>query len=474
MNDQAQWTVEVRVESGPHAGLQTALSASEIRIGRGLINEVALPDDHTVSERHARLYLQEGQWFAEDSGSRNGVFLERAGHLEQVAGAIPLSPGATLILGAARLHVSVKQTREECPAAAPVLAPPAAVLHIALAEGHLLYRFSGSDPLSRQYTVAYPPSLASRIGRDLDRLAQRCNRGETGGLAELHALGKFLSAQMVPQRVSELLAGLEGCPLILSHDSELIDVPWELALAGEQPWCARFALGRQIVLGDLSQRIRPKTGGPGLRMLIVADPQGDLPAAREEAEAFLGSLEQYRVFLDADFIGGSRATLPAVLRALEQVDLVYYVGHGAYDPARPEASGWQLSDGNLGPERIRSLSCPPRFVFSNACNSAEEVPQEKARMGRAANTGMASGLLIAGVEGCIAARWPIRAESSSALASAFFHRVLRGAPPGEALRDARLLVRRIHGENDLAWASFVLYGNPLQRLVPVAPGAVCK
>jgi CHAT domain-containing protein len=270
------------------------------------------------------------------------------------------------------------------------------------------------------------------------------------------------------------MEALGGGALLLSHDSELIEVPWELALAAGQPWCERVALGRQVILGDLSQRRRVVRADHRYRMVIIADPRVDLPEARAEAEAFLGSLELYRTFLDADFLGASRATLPSVLRALDGADFVYYVGHGVYDPGCPEASGWLLSDGVLGPERLRNLEAPPRFVFSNACNSAEDIPQEKSRMGRAANAGMVSGLVMAGVEACIGARWPIRAESGSALALAFFHRALGGASLGEALREARQRVRRTYGEDDLAWASFVLYGNPVQRLVPVAPGAVCK
>lgn len=473
MNDSVQWTVEIQVESGPHQGLLATVSGTEIQIGRGPQNTVSLPDDHTVSERHARIYLRAGQWYAEDLGSRNGLFLVSSNGLERALDPFPLSTDSILALGGARLRIRLTRT---IPGVSVLPESPTSpdVLHISLAEGKLHYRFSVSDPLSRQYSIDLPEALASGLGRQLERLAQRCNQGDLGGPTELRDLGLFLVQQMVPQRVLERLGALGRGPLLLSHDSELIDVPWELALAGDEPWCERFALGRQIVLGDLSRRIHARTGHAGLRMLVVADPRGDLPEARTEAEALLGSLEQYRTFLDVDFLGGSRATLSSVLRGLEGADLVYYIGHGSYDPARPGESGWQLSDGALGPDRVRNLARPPRFVFSNACNSAEEIPQEKARMGHSGNTGLASGLVLAGVEAVVGARWSIQVASSSALASTFFHKVLRGRTIGEALRDARTLVRRAHDERDLAWASFVLYGNPVQRLAPVAPDTPCK
>ncbi len=473
MIERAQWTVEILVESGPHQGQRNTPAGREIRIGRGADNEVSLADDHTVSEHHARVYVDSGQWFAEDCGSRNGLFVQSLGQLSRISVPLPLHPETVLVLGATRLRIVLSEGH----AIAAASSEPdtlATVLQIALSEGQLRYRLSGIDPLSRQYTIDYPASLASRIGRDLARIAQRGNEGASGGMAELRTLGTLLGAQIIPQRVHERLEGLPTDSLIVSHDSELIDVPWELVLSGELLWCERFVLGRQVVLGDLSQRLKLPGSAACQRMLIIADPRGDLSEAREEAEALLWSLAPYRSFLDVDFLAGERATQVAVLRALESADLVYYIGHGAYDPERPEASGWQLSDGALGPAQIRSLTRPPRLVFSNACNSAEEIPQNKERMGHAPNTDMASGLLLAGVGAVVGARWPIRAESSSALANVFFHRLLRGIPLGAALREARMVTRRTWGADDLSWAAFVLYGNPVQRLAPIAPEAACK
>ena len=473
MIERAQWTVEIQVESGPHQGQRIRPSGPEIRIGRGADNEVSLADDHTVSERHARIYVDSGQWFAEDSSSRNGLFIQSLDQLSRISVPLPLQPETVLVLGATRLRIVLSEVHS-ITAASSEPDTMATVLQIALSEGQLRYRLSGSAPLSRQYTIDYPTSLASRVGRDLARIAQRGNEGASGGMAELLELGTLLGAQIIPQRVRERLEGLSTDSLIVSHDSELIDVPWELVLSGELLWCERFVLGRQVVLGDLSQRISIHGATPRQRMLIIADPRGDLPEAREEAEALLWSLESRRSFLDVDFLAGGRATQVAVLRAMESADLVYYIGHGVYDPERPEASGWQLSDGTLGSAQVRSLSRTPRLVFSNACNSAEESPQKKEHMGHAPNIGMASGLLLAGVGAVVGARWPIRAESSSALANVFFHRLLRGIPLGAALRDARKVTRRTWGDDDLSWAAFVLYGNPVQRLAPIAPEAACK
>lgn len=65
------------VESAPR---EYALEGSEyeltreIKLGRGPVNEIILPG-RFVSNRHARLYMRDGQYWLEDLGSKNGTYL---------------------------------------------------------------------------------------------------------------------------------------------------------------------------------------------------------------------------------------------------------------------------------------------------------------------------------------------------------------------------------------------------------------
>ncbi|AGL02238.1 FHA domain-containing protein [Desulfoscipio gibsoniae] len=65
------------VESSPGEyaidGAEFAL-ARELNLGRGAHNEIVLPD-RFASNSHARLYSQDGQYWLEDLGSKNGTFL---------------------------------------------------------------------------------------------------------------------------------------------------------------------------------------------------------------------------------------------------------------------------------------------------------------------------------------------------------------------------------------------------------------
>ena len=46
----------------------------QLRIGRGLDNDIVLPDKY-ASVNHARLYTKQGQFWVEDLNSKNGTFL---------------------------------------------------------------------------------------------------------------------------------------------------------------------------------------------------------------------------------------------------------------------------------------------------------------------------------------------------------------------------------------------------------------
>ncbi len=67
----------LRVVSAPSAcglvGKEFPL-AGELKLGRGPENEVVIPD-RFASNRHARLYCRNGQYWLEDLGSKNGTFL---------------------------------------------------------------------------------------------------------------------------------------------------------------------------------------------------------------------------------------------------------------------------------------------------------------------------------------------------------------------------------------------------------------
>ncbi len=68
---------------------------TQVRIGRGAANEVAVGEDRGISKCHARLFASGGRVWVEDTGSRNGTFVNE----KQVGFRHPLEDGDTIRLG---------------------------------------------------------------------------------------------------------------------------------------------------------------------------------------------------------------------------------------------------------------------------------------------------------------------------------------------------------------------------------------
>ena len=73
---------------------------------------------------------------------------------------------------------------------------------------------------------------------------------------------------------------------MLAIDETLLSLPWELMPGPDGSWIDAVPLGRIVTTGVVPAKGRdPKTEDPIVRMLVVANPTGDLAAADVEAEA---------------------------------------------------------------------------------------------------------------------------------------------------------------------------------------------
>ena len=70
-------------------------------IGRSSDAEIAVPD-RSMSRRHARLFLEGGDWLVEDLGSRNGTLLSG----RRIEGPTPVAVGAALRIGSTTINVT--------------------------------------------------------------------------------------------------------------------------------------------------------------------------------------------------------------------------------------------------------------------------------------------------------------------------------------------------------------------------------
>lgn len=84
------------ITSGPKAGLELALSADSLTIGRSSESALVIRDDYT-SSHHARLMLRGDAWAIQDLDSTNGTFVagQRVG-----SSPVTLSLGTPIKVGA--------------------------------------------------------------------------------------------------------------------------------------------------------------------------------------------------------------------------------------------------------------------------------------------------------------------------------------------------------------------------------------
>jgi hypothetical protein len=132
------------------------------------------------------------------------------------------------------------------------------------------------------------------------------------------------------------------------------------------------------------------------RILLVDDPTGDLPAARDEADALADALAGGTL----DRLSGDRATGAAVRAGLPRASLFHYAGHGRF-------AGWESHLPLAGDSRLRigdilTLARVPAHVILSGCETA------RTSAGAAPESlGIAQAFLAAGASQVVAAVRPV-------------------------------------------------------------------
>ena len=105
-------------------------------------------------------------------------------------------------------------------------------------------------------------------------------------ISDLEDYGRQLSKELFYRINSKIKLKLQRLPsknLVLELDDQLAYIPLELIHDGELFLCEKFNIGRQITTEDPEESILPvRPLEYPLKMLIIADPTGDLEYAKKE------------------------------------------------------------------------------------------------------------------------------------------------------------------------------------------------
>jgi len=266
------------------------------------------------------------------------------------------------------------------------------------------------------------------------------------------------------------LATTKASDLILRLDDNLVHIPWELLYDGEQFLCRRFSMGRIVsTRQQVTEGVARSIGKP-LKMLVVADPRGDLPHSANEGGLIRDVLDAESDYINAN-LKINEVTVEYVKSKLRDFDIVHYAGHADYDSKDPSLSGWLLDDGKFSSADVKSMTGArplPALVFANGCQSGATEQWQVTEDYEEQIFGLANAFLLAGVQHYIGTFWDILDSPGADFAIAFYRETLDGHSVGEAVRRARMELIDKYGEDTIVWASYMLYGDPTRIYIDLA------
>lgn len=310
----------------------------------------------------------------------------------------------------------------------------------------------------------------NRISAEINRVINKaCEIGsQSGGFcAELKKSGAYLYHKLLSANIKEALARAPNTDLQIILDEDLVFIPWELLYDGQQFFCLKFNLGRGIKTRRPSNSLKYKRIKKPARMLVVADPCGTLPSARHEAAVirtqFSGDCPAMQISTKTKDI-----TLGFIQKNLREYDVVHFAGHTQYDRDDRRRSGWVMKDGIWTIEEIKKVSSDepmPALIFSNSCQSAYESAEVYQSRPEEQVFGLADAFLLGGVRFFLGTIWKVSDEDAGLFAREFYKYISEGSTIGAALKQSRLSSIEKLGDDNMVWASYILYGEPNRPMV---------
>ena len=294
----------------------------------------------------------------------------------------------------------------------------------------------------RALTAAYEAAFAV-----LDQATAPSPEGPTGAAAVRSALGPdtvLLNYFRLGGRIHGLRVDAEGLRLFHPAGDDLLAgakleatlrrlyiVPGEVAAARALPVSGRVD-GRPLaaftavsLLPHAGLVVAPRAESRSTAVLVVADPSGDLPVARREAERLRARHPAARVLL------GREARRSEVLDAMRGAALFHFAGHGVTLPEDPWAAHLSLAaEQTLTLEDVLIARAPIRTVVLSGCETGAATP-----VGDRAGVGLAEAFLAAGARTVLATERVVGdAEAGGFVAR--FHEAGGADAPGAAWQAA--------------------------------------
>lgn len=303
-----------------------------------------------------------------------------------------------------------------------------------------------------------------------------CVEGRDSDEPKLRELGRILYKILLPQVIRDQLVSVKGALTIVTDDPT---IPWEIVNDGKDFLAFRYHLSRQVMITtqmcNLLEIPSDESISEALSVLIIADPQCDLPGAKIEGEKlytlFQNAGKSHHIITECDLLLGKEATWQNVLRRLgsKPYSIIHFCGHVEYDPANSQ-SLIRLYDDPLNTWEVQTNFKGKPLVFLNACYSDLHISSTGTNLSTASfarTESFAAAFMMGNSEGVASAvigtMWRIPDEPEEAgwiFSRTFYENLMKGERIASALRKSRVLARQKKW-GPMVWGPYVLYSNPL-------------
>lgn len=317
-------------------------------------------------------------------------------------------------------------------------------------------------------------SNRAEIERTAEHLARQMERRDINYEADARRLYGALIAP-----VADLLP--EGSALDIVPDRFLWHVPFEVLIAPDRTFFSdrhAIAYAPSMIMLDSARQRRPDR--PATHSLLAfGDPRtgsstttnaryrnlslGSLPDAVNEVRTLSTLYGSAR----STVLTGSQATETAFRQLVGDYRIVHLATHGVVDDESPLYSALVLAtapndpnDGLLEMREMSGLDVHAELFVLSGCDTArgELYPGEGV-------IGMSWALLMAGCPRTVVSQWKATSGSTSELMIEFHRRLLADDTTAEALRKARIALRRHPAyRHPFYWAPFIVVGDGMARI----------
>ena len=275
----------------------------------------------------------------------------------------------------------------------------------------------------------------------------------------LGAKGAYLSDQLLPDGVREKLWEVRDRISSIIVQSEEPWIPWEMCkLVGQEngrivegPFlCEAYTITRWLPGVGLKRPLSLRN----LALVVPADSALPLAGAERDYLLSLAGPTRHVTAIPATFADVQDAFVAGIY------DGWHFTGHGAAREDDPDRSPIMLQGGEaFTPDSVSgqaaNVGLPHPLVFINACQVG------RSGMALTGIGGWANRLVEAGAGAFIGAYWSVIDEPAFDFAREVYTRLLAGTAIGQAVRDARLAIRK---PGDPTWLAYTVFADPLATI----------